>query len=339
MDDQVVDIYSRRLRFAVGGVEGATPSGLQPALERLSTWLRGCACFDAVLSQTGCGVSRALVELTAHVQKHQQNALQTGFSFTRDLLDEVVLGLAILRVASGEYTPPRVPALRQGSEGTYSLLQIQFLLSGGVTRDGKSPEGMAQLVKKRIARLAEYLRNTLQDQGVLPLLLRRYKRRTEIFRAELLRQTVLTASGKAEDALAPDLYTFLIDQGLDFEIQPSSAGGYPDLVTVGHDRGEVLDLKYVSGVAVAQARKQLVNGTRQVLDYCANNSSKVGRLVVYVNADLRFNMPQAYGVDAFVLSGTTVYFYFLDIFDHRKPPSQRPAPTVVAVSEKQLAKD
>ena len=125
---------------------------------------------------------------------------------------------------------------------------------------------------------------------------------------------------RAEKLLARDLYAYLHDQGLEFEIEPASASGEIDLLA----ENLLLDAKIFDGAS--RNVSYLLKGFKQVHTYSCDYNQHVGYLAIFKTCeeDLHFEFATAETLVPFVLVGDKlIYLLVIDIHDHQKSASKR----------------
>src|SRR5690606_2975872 len=132
--------------------------------------------------------------------------------------------------------------------------------------------------------LFEYLDEQLDSRNMVLGVIRKYKQRSEWFRRENLRGIAGGAgNSKGERALALDLYEYLLEQSVEFFVEPTSGSGEVDLVLrEGEGRYIILDAKHIkSDASPSTIRKKLADGFHQVVRYCEDYHQPAGHLVVF----------------------------------------------------------
>ena len=84
----------------------------------------------------------------------------------------------------------------------------------------------------------DYLDESLDDQGAILALLRKYKHVCEWFRRQKFFGIWESGTARGEKHLALDLYRYLYEQGIEFYIEPSSLSGEVDMIStqIGENR-------------------------------------------------------------------------------------------------------
>ncbi len=172
----------------------------------------------------------------------------------------------------------------------------------------------------------EYVDEHIDDQQATLYFLRKYKHRCEWFRRDQLHQLAADETGKAESALAFDMYGYLHDQGIDFSIEPKSASGRPDLVTeqVGDDK-IVADAK-VFWPERSKGKPYIISGFNQVYTYLRDYNEAFGYLVIFkmCEDDLKFMVPPTTAMfPSLSHNNKTIFFVVVDICRYESTASKR----------------
>jgi hypothetical protein len=184
----------------------------------------------------------------------------------------------------------------------------------------------------------EYLDEKLDDpQFVLGRLIR-FKHLAEWFRREeLFKEWQEAPPRKGEKTLAMRLFEFLFIEGVNVHIEPWSASGEADMVSSqeGPER-LIADAKVFKR---GDSKKYILQGFRQVYEYCADYNAAIGYLIIFNTSDkqLRFGVSgSAAPLPRVVLNHKTIFFLVIDIYPHDETASQRPQPDVVEISEDEI---
>lgn len=185
----------------------------------------------------------------------------------------------------------------------------------------------------------EYIDEHLDDQHVILYLLKKYKHQCEWFRSVQLRQTVSNDTAKGEKSLALDLYEYLHNAGIDFNVEPKSTSGIPDFVTeqIGDNR-IVADTK-IYWPERSKDKSYLISGYNQIYTYLRDYNESFGYLVIYNMAeeDIRFLLPQTqFTFPSYTYNNKTIFFAVIDICDHNATASKRGQRKAINISENDL---
>jgi hypothetical protein len=184
----------------------------------------------------------------------------------------------------------------------------------------------------------EYLDERLDDPQFVLGRLVRFKHLCEWFwRDELYRKWEQAPARKGEKTLAMRLYEFLFTEGVNIHIEPWSASGEADMVSSqeGPER-LIADAKVFKP---GESKKYILQGFRQIYDYCADYNAAIGYLIIFNTSDkqLRFGVSgSAAPLPRVVLNHKTIFFVVIDLYPHAETASQRPQPDVVDISEDEI---
>ena len=184
----------------------------------------------------------------------------------------------------------------------------------------------------------EYLDESLDDQRAMLALLFRYKHRCEWFHRERLWNMIQQDSRRAEKLLALDLYEYLHNQGIDFNIESSSLTGEIDLIAAqGSDDPLLLDTKIFD--ADSRGKNYICKGFNQIYTYTQQYNEPFGYLIIYriAEADLRFSLSTiSRNIPIVIHNHKSLFLITIDIYPHAKPVSQREPLKVVEITESEL---
>lgn len=185
--------------------------------------------------------------------------------------------------------------------------------------------------------LYEYIDEQLDDQRAILALLRRYKHRCEWFQRSRLYDLWQSDMQSGERSLAYDLYAYLYDQGLDFAIEPTSASGKPDLVSVQTgDERLIADAKVFT---LDKGKSYIASAFNQVYQYTLDYNQPFGYLVIYKTCEEDLKLPlaeQEQSTPFLIHNNKTVFFLTVDICQYEKPASKRGKLKVIEITEADL---
>lgn len=186
----------------------------------------------------------------------------------------------------------------------------------------------------------EYLDESLDDQRAMLALLFRYKHRCEWFHRERLWNMIQQDSRRAEKLLALDLYEYLHNQGINFDIEPSSLTGEIDLIaSQGSSDPLLADTKIFD--AENRGKSYICKGFNQIYTYTQQYNEPFGYLIIYkiAETDLRFSLSTiSRNVPVVIHNHKSLFMITIDIYPHPKPVSQREPPKVIEITEQELIK-
>lgn len=162
--------------------------------------------------------------------------------------------------------------------------------------------------------LFEYLDNHFDQRNAIYSILLKYKQRSEWFRSNRLRDhaEVGLEGKKGEPALAIDVQEYVLDQGVEFFIEPASGSGETDLLLRYPEGGYfVIDAKYIpSGADNSAIIKKLSDGFHQVARYCNDFNEPNGYMVVFSCSKkrIRLDLKNSDGFPYINIGGCLIYY-------------------------------
>ena len=167
--------------------------------------------------------------------------------------------------------------------------------------------------------LFEYLDEQIDDRNAIFGLLMKYKQLSEWFNRNDLVKIAEEgfAKKKGELALVSDLQKYIMNQGVEFIIEPTSASGEVDLILRDPDgKHLIVDAKYIkdshSGTDI---KRKLAKGFHQVMKYCEDYNEPEGFLVTFNNTNKRIslNIEEIDGIPFMQLGSKIIYHIFINI--------------------------
>lgn len=142
--------------------------------------------------------------------------------------------------------------------------------------------------------LYEHLDEHLDERNSIYSILLKYKQRSEWFRKNRLREFAENGleGKKGEVALAIDVQEYILDQGVEFFVEPASASGEVDLVLKSSEgRYIIVDAKYVKNESNrSSVLSKPSSGFHQVARYCNDFDVSEGFLVNFVANTTRIRL-------------------------------------------------
>jgi len=185
----------------------------------------------------------------------------------------------------------------------------------------------------------EYIDEQLDDQRAILALLKRYKHKCEWFQKDKLFNMWKDNKGRGEKHLALHLYEYLYDQGLDFFIEPSSASGEADLVSLQQGEDPLIADTKIFNPSESKGKKYIARGFNQVYIYTLNYNEPFGYLIIYKTCeeDLRFALShQKQSTPLVVHNNKTIFLITIDIFSHETTASKRGVLKSLEITEDDL---
>ncbi len=187
--------------------------------------------------------------------------------------------------------------------------------------------------------LYDYIDEQLDDARAILALLIRYKHRCEWFRREQLNE--LCQKG-GERKLAADMYEYLHDQGLVFHIEPHSASGIPDLISMQSDDDPLIADAKVFGPTDTHGKSYLIKGFNQVYTYTRDYNQPFGYMIVFrvCEKDLKFDVSGTnLSVPYTIHNGKTIFFVVIDIHSYETSASKRGQAKCITIVENELVRE
>jgi hypothetical protein len=191
--------------------------------------------------------------------------------------------------------------------------------------------------------LYEYLDENLDERNAIYSILVKYKQRSEWFRKERLRDFASKGlEGKTgERALALDVQEYILDQGVEFLVEPASASGEVDLLLKSSEgRYLVVDAKYIKDESTpSKICEKLASGFHQVMRYCSDFNTQEGFLVNFVASPIKIRLELDFldGFHYLNIGGKVIYYIEINIADQPSASKSGKA-TTIGVSKAELIK-
>ena len=160
----------------------------------------------------------------------------------------------------------------------------------------------------------EYLDEHLDERNAIYSLLIKYKQRSEWFRKSRLREYAEKGleNKTGERALAIDVQEYILDQGVEFYVEPASSSGEADMIIKSSEgRHIIVDAKYVKDDSNrSNTCSKLASGFHQVARYCSDFNVAEGFLVNFVanKTRIRLDLSSSDGFP-FVQVGSKMIYY------------------------------
>lgn len=185
----------------------------------------------------------------------------------------------------------------------------------------------------------EYIDEQINEQKITLSLLLKYKHRSEWFHREQLALIINKSNSRCmEKQLALNLYSYLYDQGLNFQIEPSSITGEIDLIAAQGSNDPLLaDAKIFD--ADERSKTYIRKGFNQIYTYTQQYNEPCGYLVIFriTERDLNFSVSQTFhGIPAVTYNHKTIFLLTIDIHSHEKSVSQRKPLQAITITEDEL---
>jgi hypothetical protein len=186
----------------------------------------------------------------------------------------------------------------------------------------------------------DYLDEVLEDSNIILATLTRYKSKVEWYRRKELQQLFTEHQSRGENVLAKHMYEYLFDQGIPFHVEPQSASGRPDVVSL-----EDSEHPFIGDAKVFDAESRgatyIRKGFYQLYQYLLDYNESVGHLIVFnvSNKQLRFEMPSTGGVPRFEYNHKTIFVTMIDIHAHEGTASTRSIPDTLTITSEEIVRE
>jgi hypothetical protein len=186
----------------------------------------------------------------------------------------------------------------------------------------------------------EYLDEQLDEQTLVLNFLLRYKKKVEWFNKSLLFKKIEEARKDKENrieekVLSPHLYEYLFDQGIEFQVEPKTSTGRPDLV-IDEMRKE---LAADSKIYDPKNKSYISKGVSQVYTYLQDTGKQFGYFIVFNPSEkmLEFSIDeQTNPLPHLQIGNKTIFLMTVDINPNRKTASKRSMKDIDVLTEKEL---
>jgi len=206
---------------------------------------------------------------------------------------------------------------------------------------GDFDESVDEFRDRYIEPLFDYIDEVLDDANVVLALLNRYKQKVEWYRKAEVAALYSTDTTHGEKNLAKHMYEFLFDQGLPIYVEPVTASGRPDVVSLDDSEHPfIADVKVFDGSG--RGASYVKKGLYQVYRYCWDYNQSMGHLIVFnvSNKQLRLELPShPDGVPRFEYNHKTIFVTVIDIHEHEGTASTRGISDTVTITAEEMVRE
>lgn len=347
MDQQLLQRTRYVLRSRVRRVQTCPSALFLAACQQLLKWIEN----HLVLS----GIAHRLREIPGDYQERIEKTLNDapekvqagggydpGFYGARSSEEHAAVSLALVRaIASLE----SVKVLPHQKGDVAKQIEDWVIRQFGEYLTGDYfigyDEALEALRDVAVDGLYEYLDEQLDTRNMLYAVLQKYKQRAEWFHRTRLRKIADDGlEGRTgERALALDLQEYVLDQGVEFVVEPLSASGEADLILRDSEgRYIIIDAKYVPDDATrSNILDKIASGFNQVSRYCDDYNEPAGFLVPFTRTStkIRLELEESDGFRFLTLGGKTIYYLPISIADLPSASTEGRAKEV-SISAKEL---
>lgn len=206
-------------------------------------------------------------------------------------------------------------------------------------RVDKSDEYINTFLDVIVEPFFDYLDEQIDDRRAILALLKKFKQRCEWFQRERMYYEFREDTGQGEHKLAMRLYDYLHDQGIQFQIEPQSAGGRVDVISSQTGRDRLLADAKLFNPERGQNCAYLIKGFRQVYDYMRDYNEQFGYLVIFKTCAEDISIPakhQEATVPFVTHNNKTIFFLVIDIYVYEESASKRGKLTSYEITPEQF---
>lgn len=313
MDSQYIENTRRQLETRIQYVMRWSPYHFWIACEHLLSWLDQHPLLSTFVAELGPKTQEFIVALRPWIERARRSGPGDAAAHaplrTKNMAEQTALALAVLQ------------SIRELQMNHTGIMQMLCLMLTGEHPEG-GPRLVERLIQQGILLLRDYLWEQIDRRNITLYLIHKYRRRCEWFHADTLRRNAEQGieEEKGELALQIDLFDYLHEQGMDFQLDPRSPVGFIDLLS----EELALDVKYLP--KRDSAKEKLKKGFRQVHRYCQKHNKPVGYLVAFKTCyvDIDVELESADGFWCFQHTGHTVYYVEIDLHHYSKSASALP---------------
>ena len=217
----------------------------------------------------------------------------------------------------------------------YTSLMLGYLPSGN------HHDAIVEFINEFVNPVKQYIEEKVGDSATILTFLIRYKHKSEWFKREELYQFSNDDTKKGEQLLAQNLYEYLFDQGVEFNIESWSVSGEADIVASqsGNERF-VADAK-IFNPQKSKSISYLSKGFNQIYTYTNDYNQSFGYIVIYKTCekDLEILLSgQTLTVPFVEYNNKIIYLLTIDIFPHEKSASKRGKLEKITITTEDLIK-
>lgn len=216
---------------------------------------------------------------------------------------------------------------------------IEIMLAQKYSDGSKHNDPLESFKEIFVEPFYDYLDEHIDDKSIVLSILRRYKQRCEWFQRNELYSLWEQDTQRGEKNLAMHLYKYLHDQGIDFFIEPVSASGEADLVSLQTGEEPLIADAKIFAPAKGKGKLYIAKGFRQLYSYTVDYNEPFGYLVIFkmCEEDLKFSLPEkALKVPFIIHNNRTIFFITIDLFQYTQSASKRGKLKTTEIAEADL---
>lgn len=315
MDQLMLQRTRYVLRSRVRRVQTCPPALFVATCQHLLKWIENYPVLSGIVRnlQTVPGEYKEQIDRIVHEAPKAQGSFDPGFYSARSSQEHAAICLKLTQAVAA------LDTIEDSRKQDFVLR----CLGEYVTENThiKSDEALEALRDVAVDGLFEYLDEQVDARNVFYAVLQKYKQRSEWFNRMRLRKIADDGwEGRTgERALVLDLQEYVLDQGVEFMVEPVSASGEADLILRDSEgRYIIIDAKYVPADATrSRILERIASGFNQVFRYCDDYNEAAGFLVVFTRTSDKSRL-ELEGSDDFhfiELGGKVIYYLPVSIAD------------------------
>ena len=184
----------------------------------------------------------------------------------------------------------------------------------------------------------DFLIEELEEQSEVLSLLVKYKQKCEWFQRSRLYDMWVNDTVIGEKLLAYDMYEYLHENNIIFNIEPLSVSGEIDMIARQGTEDPLLADAKIFNTDRSKGSSYIKKGVSQLYNYMCDYNESVGYLVIFTTCEknVYFNLEKKQGVPRLFYCNRSIFFVVIDIFPHSTSASHRKPTDFVNINEDYL---
>lgn len=189
--------------------------------------------------------------------------------------------------------------------------------------------------------LFEYLDETLDDANVVLAMLVRYKQKVEWYRRREVLASYQTDTSRGETSVKQHMFEFLFDQGLPFHVEPVTASGEPDVVSLHNDQYHFIGEVKIFDPDGSRGAAYIKKAFYQAYQYCLDYNEPLAYLIVFnvSKRQLKVDLSSDGGVPHWEYNHKTIFLIVIDLYEHEGTASTRGVAGTVTIPASELIRE
>jgi len=190
--------------------------------------------------------------------------------------------------------------------------------------------------------LFNYLDETLDDANVVLATLVRYKQKVEWYRRTEVRDLYQADTVRGERNVKQHMFEFLFDQGLAFHVEPVTASGEPDVVSLQESQYRFIGEIKIFDPDGSRGAAYIKKAFYQAYQYCLDYNEPMAYLIVFnvSKRQLRVELPaDRDGQPRWEYNNKTIFLIVIDLYEHEGTASTRGVADTVTIPASELIRE